>query len=104
MRDEGLRFYFTNVIKELLKEFKDYVDVFLKKKAAILSEFIKIMYIILIKSDKDVLYGLIYSLFANELRILRNYIKNNLIKEWIRKFKLFAKTFIFFTSKKDGEL
>ena len=41
----------------------------------------RIEHSILIKKETKILYKFIYSLFTKELRVLREYIKNNLEKE-----------------------
>ncbi len=40
-----------------------------------------VKYAILIKKDKKILYELIYFLSANKLRVLREYLKSNIIKD-----------------------
>jgi hypothetical protein len=47
---------------------------------------------------------LIYSLSERELETLREYIKKNLIKKYIRSSKLLVKYPILFVLKKDGKL
>ncbi len=52
---------------QLLKELKDYTNIFLKKNTAKLSDNIYIKYTIFIKKNKKILYRLIYFLFINKL-------------------------------------
>ncbi len=59
-----------------------------------------VKYAILIKKDKKILYELIYFLSANKLRVLREYLKSNIIKDWIRNSELSAETLILFIFKK----
>jgi hypothetical protein len=46
----------------------------------------------------------IYLLSERELEALREYIKKNLVKEYIRPLKLSAKYSVLFVLKKDGKL
>ena len=52
-------------------------------------------YNIKIKKDKQLFYRLIYSLKLIKLKILKIYIKINLINRFIKIFKFFIKVFIF---------
>ena len=69
-----------------------------------MSDFIHIEHLIFIKEDKDVSFKSIYSLSANKLYILHNYLDLSLIKGWIQHFKSSADIFILFVLKKDGSL
>jgi hypothetical protein len=66
---------------QLLKEYKDYADVFLEKNALKLPNSTRIEHTISIEKDKKVLFSPIYSLLANKLQILREYLKSSLTKE-----------------------
>ncbi len=46
-----------------------------------LSDNMCIKHTISIKKDKKILYGLIYFLSVNKLRVLRKYLKSNIIKD-----------------------
>ena len=48
-----------------------------------MSNFMYIEHLIFIKKDKDVSFRSIYSLSANELYILHNYLNLSFIKDWI---------------------
>ncbi len=52
---------------QLLKELKDYIDIFLEENTAKLFDNMRVKHAILIKKDKKILYELIYFLFANKL-------------------------------------
>ena len=52
---------------QLLKELKDYINIFLKENTAKLSNNTYIKHAILIKKDKKILYKFIYFLFVNKL-------------------------------------
>jgi hypothetical protein len=66
---------------QLLKEYKDYIDVLLEKNVLKLPDFTRVEYAISIKKGKKVLFSPIYSLLANKLRVLRKYFKSSLAKE-----------------------
>ena len=55
-------------------------DVFSEEKADKMSNFVHIEHLIFIKKDKDVLFRSIYSLSANELYVLHNYLNLSLVK------------------------
>ncbi len=60
--------YFIEVITvQLLKELKDYTNIFLKENAAKLLNNIYVKHAISIKKDKKILYRLIYFLSINKL-------------------------------------
>ena len=60
-------------------------------------EYIKINdYVIELKKSKQSLFGLIYSLRLIRLRILKIYIKINLVNDFIQLFKSLIGAFIFF--------
>jgi hypothetical protein len=64
-------------------KYYDYADVFSKTEADKLSKSTKMAHLIKIKEGKIVLFGLIYTLSANELRVLREYLNNSMAKGWI---------------------
>ena len=81
MQNISIELYSTEAVKiQLLKKFKDYINVFSEKKTDKMSNFIYIKYLILIKKDKDVSFESIYSLSANKLYVLHNYLNLSLIK------------------------
>ena len=95
----------------LIKEIKipnkylDFTNVFLERKALVLSEHIKLNeYIIDLKDGKQLLYGPIYSLGPVELETLKIYIKIYLKTRFIRPFKSPAIVPILFDKKPDGSL
>jgi hypothetical protein len=82
LQDDCLELNSIEVAKiQLLKEYKNYTDVFLKKNALKLPNFTRVKHAISIKKDKKVLFSSIYSLLANKLQILREYFKSSLTKE-----------------------
>ena len=57
-----------------------------------------------LKKGKQPIYRLIYTLSEEELEVLRNYIKENLKKGFIKPFILPAGYLLFFTRKKNNKL
>jgi hypothetical protein len=89
---------------QLLKEYEDYADVFSEENALKLPDFTRVEHAISIEKDKEVLFSPIYPLLANELQVLREYLKSSLVKEWIRHSKFSAGASILFVLKKDSRL
>ena len=82
IQNVSIELYSTEAVKiQLLKKYKDYADVFSEKKTDKMSDFMHIEHLILIKKDKNVLFRSIYSLSANELYILCNYLNLSLVKD-----------------------
>ena len=105
MWNVGVELYSTEVIKiQLLKKYKDYVNVFSEEKTDKMSDFVYIEHLIFIEKDKDVLFRSIYSLSANELYVLHNYLNLSLIKGWIWHSESSAGASILFVSKKNDSL
>ncbi len=52
---------------QLLKEFKDYINIFSEENTTKLSDNMCVKHAIFIKKDKKMLYRLIYFLFINKL-------------------------------------
>ena len=50
------------------------------------------------------MFELIYALFTKKLKVLREYLKENLTKKFIKKSKLSIKYLNFFVSKKNDTL
>ena len=101
----------AQIILLLTKEVKisdiylDFADVFLKKKALVLSECTDInKHIIKLEDDKQPFYGSIYSLGPVELETLKTYIKTHLKTGFIRLSKSPAGAPILFDKKSDGSL
>ena len=81
MQNAGIELYSTEAVKiQLLKEYKDYINVFSEEETDKMSNFVHIEYLIFIEKDKNVLFESIYSLSVNELHILYNYLNLSLIK------------------------
>ncbi len=86
-------------------KYADFTDIFLPKLAAELLEHTKINdYAIELVDDWQPPYGPIYSLRPVELEILKAYIENNLVSNFIRPSKSPAGALILFNKKLDGSL
>ena len=84
-------------------KYTDFVDVFLPKLAVELFEYIKINnYIIELMYNWQPPYSLIYSLVSMKLETLKTYIQNRLINGFMKIFKSFVSTPIFFNKMSDG--
>src|SRR6266536_6184599 len=68
----------------LPSEYKNFEDIFFKKKYETVPESTRVTYIINLEEDTKSLFGLIYSLSERELRILRDYFTEKEIIGWIR--------------------
>jgi hypothetical protein len=82
LRDDCLGLNSIEVAEvQLLKEYKNYADVFLEENALKLPDSMRVKHAIPIEEGKEVLFSSIYSLLANKLRVLREYLKSSLAKE-----------------------
>lgn len=86
----------------IFKKYANFSDVFSKKSAVVLLNYLNInKHIINLKSDKQPSFWLIYSLGIMKLKTLKTYIKSNLFNSLIESFTFSAKTYIFFVQKFD---
>ena len=85
-------------------ELRSYADVFSKASAEILPQHRKYDISIDIQDGKKVPWGPIYSLSEPELKVLREYLDENLAKGFIRPSTSPAGAALFFVKKKSGEL
>ena len=67
-------------IKDILKMYHVHAKIFFETAADILSDMIKVIYLIDIKKRKTILYKLIYTLSVKELQVLCKYLKTNITK------------------------
>ena len=82
---------------KILIKYLDFSNVFLKEKALSLPEAIELnQYAIKLQKDYQSSYKLTYSLGLVELKILKTYIKTNLINGFIWSLKLPVSAFILF--------
>lgn len=86
-------------------EYLDYTNVFFLDSAVELPKYININnHLIDLINDKQLSHSLIYSLGQVELKMLKIYIKTNLVNDFIRLFKSPAGILILFIYKKNGYL
>ena len=105
MRNAGVELYSTEAVEiQLPKEYEDYADVFSEEEADKMPDFVRVEHSIPIEEGKDVPFGPIYPLSANELRVLRDYLDSSLAKGWVRHSESPAGAPILFVPKKDGGL
>ena len=82
---------------KILIKYLDFLNVFLKEKALILSKAINLnQYAIELQKNQQLLYKSIYSLKLIELEMLKTYIKTNLTNGFIWHLKSPLSAFIFF--------
>ena len=81
IQNAGIELYSTEAVKiQLLKKYEDYTDVFSEKETDKMPNFMHVEYLIFIEEDKNVSFRSIYSLSANELHVLHNYLNLSLVK------------------------
>lgn len=85
-------------------EYQDFADVFSKEKADTLPPHRSFDHHIPIEEGKSPPFGPIYSLSENELKVLKEYLDENLAKSFIRPSESPAAAPILFVKKKDGSL
>ena len=87
---------------KILAKYSDFLDVFLNKKTLILLEATKMnQHAIELQKDYQPSYGPIYSLISIELKMLKTYIKTNLVNSFIWPSKSLTIIFIFFVKKQN---
>ena len=95
----------TSEEKGIFAEYFDFSNVFSSDAAAKLPKYNRINdYPINLVNDKQLLYGLIYSLGAVKLETLKIYIEANLASNFMRPYKSSASALILFVQKKDDSL
>ena len=93
----------ADITSALFKKYDSYADVFSEENADLLSAY-KISDHAIDLNRKKSLYDSLYNLFNTELEVLRGYLKNVLVKGWIRHSVSSAEALILFISKKDEGL
>lgn len=94
----------SHVSNELPEQYKDFLDVFEKKNADTLPEHRPYDCTIDLEPGTEPPFGPIYKLSQTELTALREYIDENLAKNFIQHSKSPAGAPILFVKKKDGSL
>ena len=92
------------IILRIPEEYRDFADVFSKRKADELPEHRPYDHSIEIPSDASVPFGPVYHLSEPELKICKEYIEEHLRKGFIRPSHSSAGAPILFAKKKDGSL
>jgi hypothetical protein len=87
-------------------EYHDFLNVFFKKKADILSSHRKHDYRIELEKDheSDHEYASLYNLSEEELQLMKKYLKEHLNKDFIESSTAFYASSILFAKKSDDEL
>ena len=94
-----------NLLTRILDEYKQWKHLFLKKiTTKALFKHQTWNHEIVLKSSKTFTFELIYALFEKKLKILREYLNENLKKEFVRKSQSSTRYSILFVSKKDEKL
>jgi hypothetical protein len=105
MRSDGVELNAVDTEEvRLPAEYEAYADVFSEAEAAKFPDATRVEHSISVEEGAEVPYGPIYSLSANELRVLREYIESSLEKGWIRNSESSTNVLILFILKKDGGL
>ena len=100
----NITIYFIKTELILSSKYEDFEDIFSKKKYETIPESTRVTYIINLEKNTKSLFKLIYSLSERELRILRNYLTEKKIIDWIRQSKSPAGAPILFIPKLDNLL
>jgi hypothetical protein len=85
-------------------EYHDFLDVFFKKKANILSSHKKHDHKIEIEAEKSHEYAFLYNMSEDELLLIKKYLQEHLNKKFIEISTAFYASFILFAKKFDEEL
>ena len=94
----------TQLKLQLPEPYQDFADVFSEAKASSLPPHREFDLTIETEEGKDPPFGPLYPLSETELKVLRDYIDDNLARGWIRPSKSSAGAPILFAKKKDGSL
>jgi len=95
---------FVDFVTLLLFEYHDFLDVFSRELTNILSERRLYDHKIQLQKSKTSIFESLYDMSQDELRILKKYLKNNLIKDFIQVSSFLAISLILFVKKSSEEL
>jgi len=95
---------FVDSVTLLLFEYHDFLDVFSRELMNTLSERRLYDHKIQLQKSKTFIFESLYDMSQDELRILKKYLKNNLIKDFIQVSSFFAISLILFVKKSSEEL
>ena len=89
---------------QILTKYQVFTKIFSKKKANELPVHRTHNHTINLKGAGDPLFGLLYNLSGNELKVLQKYLADNLVKGFIQALTSSLEVPILFVKKKDGTL
>jgi len=95
---------FVDSVMLLLFEYHDFLDVFSCELMNTLSERRLYNHKIQLQKSKTSIFKSLYDMSQDELRVLKKYLKNNLIKDFIQVSSFFAISSILFVKKSSEEL
>jgi len=95
---------FVDSVTLLFFEYHDFLDVFSRELTNILSERRLYDHKIQLQKSKTSIFESLYDMSQDELQVLKKYLKNNLIKEFIQVSSSFAISSILFVKKSSEEL
>jgi len=95
---------FVDSVTLLSLEYHDFLDVFSYELINILSERRFYDHKIQLQKSKTSIFESLYDMSQDELRVLKKYLKNNLIKDFIQVSSFFAISLILFVKKSSEEL
>jgi len=95
---------FIDSVTLLLFEYHDFLDVFSCELMNTLSERRFYDHKIQLQKSKTSIFESLYDMSQDELRVLKKYLKNNLIKDFIQVSSFFAISSILFVKKSSEEL
>jgi len=95
---------FVDSVTLLLSEYHNFLDVFSCELMNILSERRFYDHKIQLQKDKTSIFESLYDMSQDELQVLKKYLKNNLIKDFIQVSSFLAISSILFVKKSSKEL
>ncbi len=95
---------FIDFVTLLSLEYHDFLDVFSRELMNTLSERRFYDHKIQLQKSKTSIFESLYDMFQDELQVLKKYLKNNLIKDFIQVSSFFAISLILFVKKSSEEL
>ncbi len=95
---------FVDSVTLLPLEYDDFLDVFSSELTNILSERRLYDHKIQLQKSKTSIFESLYDMSQDELQILKKYLKNNLIKDFIQVSSFLAISSILFVKKSSEEL
>jgi len=95
---------FVDSVTLLLLEYHDFLDVFSRELMNTLSERRLYDHKIQLQKSKTSIFESLYYMSQDEFRVLKKYLKNNLIKDFIQVSSFFAISSILFVKKSSEEL